>query len=81
MSTEGKGIIQGRYPYYKNINLSGLVLNCLELECLTSNLENTYGALFYDNTSVVWWKIKIRLGSSLEAGSLLHFLGMHIHKM
>ena len=63
-----------------NINLSGLVLNWLALECLTSNLANTCGALFYDNTSVVGWKIKLRLGSYLEVGRLLHFLGMQIHK-
>ena len=56
-----------------------MVLNWLALEFLTSNLSNTHAALFYDNNSSLGCKIKIRSVSYLTAGSLLRFLGMHIH--
>ena len=61
------------------LDLSGLVLNCQALECLTSNLSNTHASLFCDNTSAVGWTFKLISGSSLAAGHLLRFLGMRIH--
>ena len=33
-----------------NLNMAGLVLNWMALECLTSNLSNTHAALFCNST-------------------------------
>ena len=62
-----------------NLDLAGLVLNWLALECLTSNLSNIHTSLFCDNTSAVGGAFNLRSGSSLAVGRILHFLGMHIH--
>ena len=62
-----------------NLDLEGLVLNWLELECLTFNVSNTHIALFCNNASAVGWKFKLISGSSLAPGRLLRFLGMFIH--
>ena len=59
--------------------MEGIVLNWLELECITYKLAHTHTYLFCDNTSTVGRTIKLRSGSSLASGLLLWFLGMHIH--
>ena len=63
----------------KDLKLTGLVLNWLALECLTSKLSNTHAALFCDNNLAVGWAFKLISGSSLASIRLLRFLGMHIH--
>ena len=59
--------------------MSGLVRNWLALECLTSNLANTHTYLFCDNTSALGRTINLISVSSVVAGHILRFLGMHIH--
>ena len=61
------------------LNMSGLVLNWLALECHASNLSNTHTDFVCDNNSEVGWKFKLISGSSLAPGRLLCFLGMFIH--
>ena len=63
-----------------NLDLEGLVLNWLELECLTFNVSNTHIALFCNNALAVGWTFKLISGSSLSAGRLLQFLGIYIHE-
>ena len=74
-----KELLQAGNLNIKNINLSKLVLNWLALEYITSNLTYTHTSLFYDNTLVVGYAIKIKPGSSLAAGLILRFLGMRVH--
>ena len=50
----------------KIIDLSGMVLNWLALECITSNLAHTHASLLIS-------------GYSLSAGHLLRLLSMGIH--
>ena len=76
---ELKGLFKAGNLTISDHDMAGLVLNCLELECVTSNLANIKTSLFCDNTSAVGWSIKIISGSSLVVGRLLRFLCMCIH--
>ena len=41
------------------IKLAGLVLNCLALEFITSDLTHNHASLFCNNTSAAGWTYKI----------------------
>ena len=62
-----------------DLELAGLVLEWLVMECILPSLEYRHVALFCDNASAVSWAFKLRTGTSLPAGKLLRFLGMRIH--
>ena len=62
-----------------NLDLVGQVINWLEIECLPSNLSNNHTDLFCYNTLTVGCTSKLRSGSSVAEGHLLHSLGIHTH--
>ena len=64
-----------------NLDLEGLVLNWITLECIPPNPTHTHSALSCDKNSVVVWTFNMQSGSSLEVGHLHLFLGMFTHAM
>ena len=62
-----------------DLELAGMVLNWLALECLAPLLKFKHAALFGDNSSAVQWAFKLRASASEVAGRLLRLLGMRIH--
>ena len=63
-----------------DLELAGLVLNWLVLECQTDTpLAYHHVVAFCDNTSAVAWTHKLLTSTSLVAGRLLRLLGLRIH--
>jgi hypothetical protein len=62
-----------------DLELAGLVLNWLALECQNIPLAFHHIGAFCDNTSAVSWAQRLRTSSSLVAGRLLRLLGLRIH--
>jgi hypothetical protein len=63
-----------------DLELAGLVLNWLALECQTNiHLAFHHIGAFCDNTSAVSWTHKLRTSKSRVAGRLLRMLGLRIH--
>ena len=62
-----------------DLELAGLVLNWLALECQDVPLAFHHIGALCDNTSAVSWAHTLRTSSSLIAGRLLRLLGLRIH--
>ena len=62
-----------------DLELAGMVINWLVLECLAPTLRFIHAALFCDNSSAVQWAYKLRSSASEVAGRLLRLLGLRIH--
>ena len=62
-----------------DLELAGMVIHWLVLECLATTLQHKHAALFCDNSSAVSWAHKLRSSASIIAGRLLRFLGLRIH--
>jgi hypothetical protein len=63
-----------------DLELAGLVLNWLALECQKSvHLAFHHVGAFCNNTSAVAWANKLRTSKSRVAGRLLQMLGLRIH--
>ena len=62
-----------------DLELAGMVIHWIVLECLAQTLQFKHAALFCDNSSAVSWAHKLRSSVSLIAGRLLRFLGVRIH--
>ena len=62
-----------------DLELAGMVIHWLVLQCLAPTLQFKHAALFSDNSLAVLWAHKLRASASLIAGRLLRFLGIRIH--
>jgi hypothetical protein len=62
-----------------DLELAGLVLNWLALECTNIPLKYEHVGTFCDNTSAVSWAYKMRSSASKAAGQLLRILSLRIH--
>jgi hypothetical protein len=62
-----------------DLELAGLVLNWLALECTDIPLRHEHVGTFCDNTSAVSWAYKMRSSASKAAGQLLRILSLRIH--
>lgn len=61
-----------------DLELAGLVLEWMALECLLPSFAGVHVAAFYDNTSAVIWSNKIATSTSCATARLLGSLGMSI---
>ena len=62
-----------------DLELAGIVLEWLVLECIAPSLQFKHAAIFCDNVAAVIWALKLRCGCSIASSKLLRFLGMRIH--
>ena len=62
-----------------DMEMAGLVLQWLALECLVPHLHNTHIAIYCNNASTVQWAFKMAQSKSLVASFLLRALGLRMH--
>ena len=62
-----------------DLEMAGLVMQWLVLECLVPTLCNTHVAIYCDNASTVSWSFKMAQSKSLVASFLLRALGLRMH--
>ena len=62
-----------------DLELAGIVLEWLVLECLVTNLHFIHTAIFCDNTSATSWAYKMKTSTSMAAGQLMRLLDLRMH--
>ena len=50
-----------------DLELAGIVLEWLLLECISSSLQFKHAEIFCDNVTAVVWALKLRCGSSIAS--------------
>ena len=63
-----------------DLEMAGLLLHWLVLECIAPSLRHCHVALYCDNTSAVQWSYKLAQSKSRLASHLLRALGLRIHQ-
>ena len=63
-----------------DLEMAGLLLHWLALECIAPTLHHCHVAMYCDNTSTVQWSFKLAQSKSRLASHLLRALGLRIHQ-